>query len=310
MNAVELKEQFGIPGVLEFETTASGLVLARIATHAAEATVFVQGAHLTNWQPAGEEPVLFLSAKSEMAPGRAIRGGVPVIFPWFGPRTDGKPGPAHGFARTQEWELAFAALTGDALRLTWTLGPSEASRALGFDHFRVAYEMTIGQTLTLQMTVANASSAGTSLAFEEALHTYFAVANAEKVWIDGLGGTAYLDKVDGMKQKVQPKGAFKLTGRTDRGYLETPATCVLRDEAAERRIVVEKAGSSSTVVWNPWSDLTATMADMEPEGWRRMLCVETANVGASAVTLAPGAAHTMRAIVRVEGLDSREGAGL
>ena len=222
---------------------------------------------------------------------------MPVIFPWFGPRHDGKEGPAHGFARTSEWELAFAALAGDEIHLTFTLAPNEASRALGFDHFRVAYRMTIGHSLTLELTVANTS--GEPLLFEEALHTYFAVADAEQATVTGLGGTAYLDKRDAMRRKIQPDGAIAFTGTTDRMYLDTVSTCTIADAAGARSIVIEKSNSHNTVVWNPWAELAATMSDMEPGGWRKMLCVETANAGETAITLQPGATHTMAAMISV-----------
>jgi glucose-6-phosphate 1-epimerase len=246
--------------------------------------------------------VIFLSKRAEFARGKAIRGGVPVIFPWFGERHDGGPGPQHGFARTAEWELAAAMMASEEVHLLWTLGPSEVSRGLGFDHFKVAYRMTIGRTLTLEMTLANDTDAAGALVFEEALHTYYAVADARRVSITGLGGTTYIDKVDGGKQKLQPEGALRLEGRTDRLYLNTEATCVLRDEAGGRQITVAKAGSGTTVVWNPWQELTATMRDMEPDGWLHMTCIETANVGEDAVTLAPGRTHTMRAQISVEAL--------
>jgi glucose-6-phosphate 1-epimerase len=312
-DVAELKEKFAIPGVLAFEKTASGLVAVRVTTPAAEATIYLHGAHLTHWKPAGEAPAIFLSQRAEFAAGKPIRGGVPVIFPWFGERHDGKTGPMHGFARISEWELAFAAMTGDELHLAFTLAPDEQSRALGFDHFRLSYRVTIGRTLTLQLTVANDSGSGgvreasdetkaigAPLVFEEALHTYYAVTDAQRVSIDGLGGATYLDKVDGMKRKVQPAGALKLEGRIDRPYLNTEATCVLHDEAGGRRIVVAKKGSASTVVWNPWKDLTPTMADMEPDAWLHMTCIETANVGEDALTLAPGETHSMRAHISIE----------
>lgn len=312
-DVAELKEKFAIPGVLAFEKTASGLVAARVTTPAAEATIYLHGAHLTHWKPAGEVQAIFLSQREEFAAGKPIRGGVPVIFPWFGERHDGKTGPMHGFARISEWELAFAAMTGDELHLAFTLAPDEQSRALGFDHFRLSYRVTIGRTLTLQLTVANDSGSGgvreasdemkaigAPLVFEEALHTYYAVTDAQRVSIDGLGGVTFLDKVDGMKRKVQPAGALKLEGRIDRIYLKTETTCVLHDEAGGRRIVVAKKGSSSTVVWNPWKDLIATMADMEPDAWLHMTCIETANVGEDALTLAPGETHSMRAHISIE----------
>jgi glucose-6-phosphate 1-epimerase len=305
MDAAELRNRFAVEGVLAFEQAPSGLVFARVTSSAAEATVYLQGAHLAEWRPAGEKPVLFLSARSGYVPGKAIRGGVPVIFPWFGPRHDGNAGPQHGFARTSVWELAFAAVAGDEVHLTFTLGPSEVSRALGFDHFRVAYRMTIGKRLKLEMMVANdldAAEGGAELVFEEALHSYFAVSDVARVDLMGLGGAAYLDKQDGAKRKVQAEGAVRLTEIMDRVYVETTATCVVEDVPAARRIVVEKSGSRATVVWNPWAEAAAKMGDMEPDGWKRMLCVETANVEECAVKLPPGETHTMRAEIRVEAI--------
>jgi glucose-6-phosphate 1-epimerase len=307
----ELTERFSVPGVLSFDATPTGLVLLNISAPAAAATIYLQGAHLTHWQPAGQQPVLFLSPRTELAPGKAIRGGIPVIFPWFGPRQsdpkhDAKPSPAHGFARTSVWELAFAALAGDDLHLTFTLAPNQTSRTLGFDHFRLAYRITIGRRLKLEIMVANdlgaAESSGAPLVFEEALHTYFAVGDVEKATLTGLAGAAYLDKRDQMQRKLQPNGPMLLTGTTDRVYLDTTTTCTIADPTANRTIIVEKSGSRSTVVWNPWADLAATMPDMEPGGWRTMLCVETANVGESAITLQPGETHTMRAEISVEAI--------
>ncbi len=312
MDAAKLQERFGIPGVLAFDTTASGLVAAQVTGPTAKATIYAQGAHLTHWQPKGQTPVIFLSQKAEFAPGKPIRGGVPVVFPWFSERHDGKAGPQHGFARITVWELASTMVAGEELHLTWTLEPDDQSRALGFDHFKVAYRMVIGPTLTLELTVANDSGngggvskeemakLGSPLVFEEALHTYYTVADARKVSIDGLGGVTFIDKVDGMQQKVQPAGALTFQGRTDRPYLNTEATCVLHDPVGGRKITVEKSGSRTTVVWNPWDEFTAKMADMEPDAWLHFTAVETANVDVNTVTLAPGKTHTMRAHVTVE----------
>ena len=158
-DAVELQEKFAIPGVLGFEGTASGLVVARVTAPAAEATIYMQGAQVTHWKPAGEAAAIFLSERAEFVAGKAIRGGVPVIFPWFGERHDGN-GPQHGFARISEWELAFAAMAGEELHLAFALSPNELSRSLGFDHFRLGYRLIIGRTLTLQLTVANDSNLG------------------------------------------------------------------------------------------------------------------------------------------------------
>lgn len=299
MNTTQLNENFALPGVLDFKATDSGLIYADINTPQAKATVYLHGAHLTHWQPAGEQPVLFLSRKSEFSPGKAIRGGVPVIFPWFGARHDGKAGPSHGFARTQEWKLAFAALAGDDLHLTFTLGPSEISRGLGYDNFHVVLQFTIGRTLTMQLTVGN--DATTPLVFEEALHTYYTVADVHEATVTGLGDVIFLDKTDDMKAKVQ-QGEITVTGPTDRVYLDTAGTCVLHDVAGKRNIVVTKNNSNTTVVWNPWDSGAEKLSDMDADEWKGFLAVETVNAAADTITLAPGQAHTMLTHVSVEPL--------
>jgi glucose-6-phosphate 1-epimerase len=301
MDINQLNEHFGLPGVLAFQTTASGLIRADITTPHATATVYLQGAHVAAWQPAGHKPVIFTSRKTELKPGKAIRGGVPIAFPWFANRHDGKTGPSHGFARIQDWTLAFAALAGEDLHLTFTLGPNELSRSLGFDQFRLAYQLTIGRTLTMQLTVAN--DGGAPLVFEEALHTYYAVTDIHEIAISGLDGVSYLDKVDNFNKKLQ-YGDVTITGATDRVYLDTTATCVLKDHAGKRHISVAKTGSTTTVVWNPWEEGAAKLADMDPTEWHEFVAIETVNAATDAITLAPGATHTMQARVTVEEIGS------
>ena len=292
MDLMELNDNFGIPGVLFFDENG-GLVRANIRTPAATATVYLQGAHITSWQPSGQQQVLFLSGKSEFVAGKAIRGGVPISFPWFANRHDGKVGPSHGFARIQDWTLAFAALAGEDLHLTFTLAPTQLSRDLGFDHFRVAFQLTIGRNLTMQLTVAN--DAESSLVFEEALHTYFAVSDVREVTVTGLEPTGFVDKADNMTVKPAANAPLGFASATDRVYSDTAATCVIHDRPGGRDITVAKANSNTTVVFNPWKDL----ADMGRDEWQKMLCVETVNAAANAITLGPGESHTMEAHITV-----------
>lgn len=321
-DAAALEKQFGIPNVLRFEQTANGLAVLHITAPTAEATIHLQGAHVTHWKPAGHDPAIFLSERAEFAPGKPIRGGIPIVFPWFADRHDGKQGPQHGFARISEWELAFAALSGTSddaeLHLAFTLAPNDLSRSLGFDHFRLGYRVTIGQQFRIEMSVANDSGNGSAhnadsaaaraemaangapLTFEQALHTYYQVADARQVSIDGLGGTEFIDKVDNFERKIQDPGPLHLTGRIDRPYLNTEATCVLHDPAGHRTITVAKEGSHSTVIWNPWQEFTAKMPDMQPDAWLHMTAIETANVGDNAITLAPGDTHIMRLTASID----------
>jgi len=299
LDLTQLNEHFGIPGILAFRATKSGLVRAEITTPHATATVYLQGAHITVWQPKDQQPAIFVSRKSDFQPGKPIRGGVPIAFPWFAARHDGKTGPSHGFARIQEWTLAFAGLAGDDLHMTFTLGPSEISRSLGFDHFRLAYQLTIGKMLTMELAVAN--DATVPLLFEEALHTYYAVSDIHEISVNGLEGVTYLDKNDNLQSKQQ-HGAIVITEPTDRVYLNTASTCILHDAASKRSIRVAKTGSNTTVVWNPWESGAAKIQDLDPTEWHEFIAIETVNAAANAITLAPGATHVMRATVSLEDL--------
>lgn len=300
MDLRTLTDNFSIPGILHFAQTEAGLLKACVTTPACNAELYLQGAHLTQWQPAGARPVLFLSERSLFEPGKAIRGGVPIIFPWFGNRTPNplsrrSDGPSHGFARTSGWTLAFAALAGDDLHLTLTLDPCDVSRSLGYDQFQLVYQLTLGAQLRLRFTVRNQGSA--PLWFEDALHTYFSVGDVREVAIHGLAQTRFLDKTDEFKVKLQSEPLLRLTGQTDRPYLDTSATVELDDPLYQRRIRVEKSNSRTTVIWNPWSSMTAELPDMTPEGWLSMVCVETANVASDALTLGPGEQHTTEACI-------------
>jgi glucose-6-phosphate 1-epimerase len=298
MTPTELNQRFGIKDALTFETAPGGLTRALISTPLATAEIYLQGAHIAHWTPSGRKPVLFMSSKSFFAPGKAIRGGIPIIFPWFGGRSDGKPGPAHGFARSVEWAVDKTALLPDGtLEITFTLSADEASRALGFDAFHVRFTVALGAELDMSFEVTNNGS--DPLRYEEALHTYFAISDIDKVAVNGLEGTTYIDKTDGFKHKTQPAEAIHIAKETDQVHLNSEATCTVSDPVWNRSIVIAKTGSSSTVVWNPWVAKTAGMADMAPDEWRGMVCVETANAADNTVVLAPGHSHRLTANISV-----------
>ncbi len=304
MNSRYLSEKFAITGILDFDENEYGLTRAIVSTKVCSAELYLQGAHLTQWQPADNKPVLFLSERSEFRPGKAIRGGIPIIFPWFGARTatpysSRTDGPSHGFARTSNWHFASATMDGDALRLRLTLEPNELSRSLGYEDFQLIYEVTVGTDLRLQLTVENGMQS--SMIFEEALHSYFMVGDATQTEISGLADTEYFDKTDGFKRKRQNENVLVLNGETDRPYINSEARVTLEDPVLKRRLSIEKQNSKTTVVWNPWSELSAKLADLSSDGWRRMVCIETANAMENAVTIEPGEHHVMHACVTVNG---------
>lgn len=296
-------KKFAIPGILAIDEKHT-LTCATITTTLCTAELYLQGAHLTQWQPLNHKPILFLSDHSSYVPGKAIRGGVPIIFPWFGPRTatacdNRSDGPAHGFARTEDWQLVSASMNGELLVLVLSLEANEISRALGFDQFHLQYRLTFGTDLVLQLAVEN--RAESTLCFSEALHTYFLVGDCEQISISGLAGKEFYDKTDGFKKKRQGEDHQLLTlkGEIDRPYINTSATVALHDPALNRRITVSKSHSNTTVIWNPGAELTAKMADMNPEGWKKMVCIETANALENSITLGPGEQHSMTAQITV-----------
>jgi glucose-6-phosphate 1-epimerase len=299
MQGAKPANQFNIPDALSFEDGPGGLIRAVISTPAAEADVYLQGAHVTHWTPRGQRPVLFVSPKSLFVPGKAIRGGVPVIFPWFGDRSDGKPGPAHGFARNSEWVIEGTNLRNDGcVEIKLALAPNEAARGLGYAGFHLRFRVTIGSELEMELETRN--DAKEPLTVEEALHTYLAVADICQVFVSGLEGTAYIDKTDGFKRKKLGNDPLRITKETDQVHLSTKSTCVVHDPVWNRRIIVEKSGSDSTVVWNPWIDKTKGMSDMAPDDWKGMICVETANAADNAIHLPPGTSHKLTALIHVE----------
>jgi glucose-6-phosphate 1-epimerase len=289
----------GDKDALRFETGPGGLTRAKITTDAATAEIYLQGAHVALWQPASaQHPVSFMSAKSHFAAGKPIRGGVPLVFPWFADRTGGLPGPAHGFARTLPWEVVAAEQRAEGVALSFKLLPDQTTRDLGFDYFVLVYEVVVGESLSLSLEVQNVGDS--PLTFEEALHAYYSVSDVRQIEVDGLEDTDYLDRADNAKPRHQGTGAIRFTRETDQLHLNTQAAVTISDPGWRRRMVIEKRGSNSTVVWNPWIAKAARMADFGDEEWPHMVCVEPANAAENAVTVQPGGTHTMGMTARVD----------
>ena len=298
-SASELNRQFGVPGIVTVDEGKNGMPRIRVTSPAAEAEIYLHGAHVTHYQPKGHKPVLFMSGASLFDPAKAIRGGVPLIFPWFGPHAADPKLPPHGFARTTQWTIKGARVGANAkAQIVLALGASERSRQLWPHEFDATFTIDVGKTLDMTLDVLNRSAA--PVRYEEALHTYLAVADIRQTKIDGLAGRTFIDKVDKASRKQQPPGAFTLAGETDRVYVDTSDAVTIDDAGNSRRITVSKSGSASTVVWNPWIDKAKAMADFGDDEWPGMLCIETANAAENVVTLAPQAHHAMRASIAVQ----------
>jgi glucose-6-phosphate 1-epimerase len=299
MQAEELTAEFGIAGSLGFVETEHGLVKAAISLDGMVGELYLQGAQLTAWQPPGERPVLFTSPNAAFVPGRAIRGGIPIIFPWFGASRHAPAAPQHGFARTAPWHLDSVESAGrESLTLTFSLDDGDVGSPYWPEPFHAIYTVVFARTLSLRLAVQNRATH--PIVFEEALHAYFAVSDITGVAISGLAGTTYIDKTDAARRKPQTATLVTIAAETDRVYLDTPRECAIEDRGWRRRVVIEKDAAASSVVWNPWAEKAAAMVDLGDPAWRGMVCVETGNIADNEVRLAAGGEHRMSAAISIE----------
>lgn len=300
MNAIrdvmELDRRFGIPGIARVCEGDGGLARVDITSSRARGRVYVHGAHVTSWCPAGGDEVIFLSTKSRWEEGQAIRGGIPVCFPWFRGKADDPHAPAHGFVRTKSWQLESILESSAGVTVSMFTESDEHTRRWWPAAFRLAHRVTFGSELRLELVCTNTGSA--PLRFEEALHTYNRVADIEKVRLQGLDGTSFLDNTDANTEKTQP-GDVTIALQTDKAFINNENTVDLLDATMRRRIRLQKSNSSTTVVWNPWQQGASRIADLGDGEWKQFLCVEASNIIDDAVNLAPGQKHTMSALLSV-----------
>jgi D-hexose-6-phosphate mutarotase len=287
----ETLKEHEITGAVAISAGHGKLPRLVITTPFSKAEIYLHGAHVAAFQKKNEPPLLWMSKESLFVPGKAIRGGVPICFPWFGSRAGF---PAHGSARLTDWHLAATSAAPDGrvtvrLRLP-ELGPEAAYQG------QVEYTVTVGETLTMELEVVNHSSE--PLTFEECLHSYFTVGDIKAVSIRGLHGVHYMDHAGGgLTRKTDDDDVIRFNSEVDRVYLDSTGTVEIVDPKLGRIIKVEKSGSASTVVWNPWVAKSKAMPDFGDEEYQGMVCVESGNVAVSKTTLAPGSANKLKVVL-------------
>jgi len=302
IDIADMNNKYGISGQAVFSEDLRGMRFVELNNAHGQAVVALQGGHLINWTPRDQHAVIWLSRAASFELGKSIRGGVPVCWPWFGDHARNARFPSHGFARTATWNvISVTATSGGGTRLSLRLEENDATRHFWPFSTELTMSITLGADLEFELVTLNTGVAPITIG--EALHAYFEVGDVRTITITGLDGCEYLDKVDGMTRKRQT-GSIAFSAETDRVYLDTVSDCVIDDPVFGRRIRVSKQGSRSTVVWNPWKEKAAKMADLGDDGYLKMVCVETANAADNTVTLAAGKEHRLATIYRVETLPS------
>ncbi len=277
-----LNAQFALDKHLQFVEHPSGLVQGNISTALCSGQFYLHGAHVAQFQPAGAEPLLFMSQRTEMRDDKPIRGGVPICFPWFGPHPSDATAPAHGLVRTQSWQLQATSLEAD--------GVVRVELGLTVERWQLNYTVRWGTRLDLNLAIENLADEPREC--EMALHTYLSLADVHTASVSGLEQQSHLDKLTGMTQSASGQ-AIRFTQETDRIYHGQVPEVLIYDPGHHRQIRLLPRNAHSTVVWNPWINKSQRMSDFGDDEYLRMCCVETANVGSDRLHVLP---HTTASI--------------
>lgn len=302
--AGELDARHGVAGALRFSQSALGGVVAELAAGGATAVVALKGGQVLSYIPAScgaaeaghASDVLWLSPLARLDGARAVRGGIPVCWPWFGPHPREPAWPAHGMARTAAWQVLWTGKADGGVRLRLGFQPGAGVTGNPGHGVGVVLDVTLGDTLDLSLLTRN--DGPDAIKITQALHSYFRVGDIGEVTIAGLEERAYVDQTNS-GELCRPAGPVTLESEVDRIYVGTEDAVIVTDPSLGRRISVAKAGSASTVVWNPWIDKAARLGDLGPDGYRRFVCVETANAGSDRRIIVPGGSHTLRTSIAV-----------
>lgn len=287
--SIDTYASFRIPGVVDVVAGEGGLPVVQVRNSHSEADIYLLGATVARFVPKGEQPLIWLSPTSPFAEGKAIRGGIPVCFPWFGPHKTKKEFPVHGCVRFRSWEIeSVAQLSDGRTKVVLFIGSDEATRGYWPHDFRLQLAATIGKSLEVELIASNTGVEPFS--YENCLHTYFNVGDVAKTTVLGLDGLGYLDRGKSDIRAVQT-GDVKPAAEIVNVYMGAPARSTIVDSVNKRKIVLDQGNFKETVVWNPW-DVAAAKNPEIAGGWKSYICVEAGNCLDTNVTLLPGTSHS------------------
>lgn len=287
-----LNQAHAIGTLLTFREGPGGFPMIDISTANAEARVSLYGGQLLSYRPAGAgEDLLFVSDAAYYEDGKAIKGGVPVCWPWFGDDPDGLGRPAHGFVRNRLWNMVSSAeLPGGDVLVVMTTGVIGGG-STDWPHSAIlTLEITVGKAL--QLTLQTENIGDSTFTLSQALHTYFRIGDIQRVSVQGLEDRYYRDKADQWAEKQQ-QGPVTIDDEVDRVYLDVQPELLIDDPGLDRKIRIDSTGSRTAVVWNPWRTVAKAMADLEDDDYQHFICVETTNTANDCIDLPSGSQHRL-----------------
>jgi len=296
MNTSELNEKFSLSGILDISEKHSHFPFININNQHASAVISLYGGQVLSYMRDDNAELLFLSDKAFYEAGKAIKGGVPICWPWFGADPEGKGRPAHGFARNTLWQLeSTEQLSNGDTKVVMIIEPDEKTKSLFPYDFKLSLTVIVGEALKFELTTKNIGQQAFNIT--QAMHTYFSVKDIGDASVEGLDKKAYLDKAKsntGDENKVQA-GDVVINGEVDRVYLDVPGQLLLKQSTASHDVTIKSENNKTAVVWNPWQALCEQSADLKADDYRRFVCVETANAVSDVIEVMPGETFSLRA---------------
>jgi glucose-6-phosphate 1-epimerase len=291
-----LNTRFGRENSLQFSTGEAGLTKVDISFHDATLELYLQGAHITRYAPVADVEVLWMSNAAIYQPEKALRGGIPLCWPWFGADTENPARPQHGYARTSDFSVVSTLADEQATSIALTLDSAQAPYPDWQDKMQLEFEIRLSDSLWMEMLSRNLSKS--PLTLSNALHSYFAIANRQRVAIPAVTGLTYLDKLQNYRPQLQ-SSAITLNNEVDRVYLVPPENIVLQDRDRHINTSIRSWGNNNLVIWNPGALKAQAMMDFDDNGFERMVCIEPANALEQCITLQPGEYHQLGQQIKI-----------
>lgn len=284
MDLSQLNQDYGLSGELHFVEGKGGFPYIEVTNDQATALISVYGGQVLSFKPRNiANDLMFVSDNAYYQTGKAIKGGAPICWPWFGPDPAGQGRPSHGFVRNRLWQVrGTQTLPRGATQVTLGCHDTDETRALWPHRFELLLEITVGTTLQLALVSRNLGDRPFEIT--QAIHTYLAVGDITETAVIGLDGKTYIDKVDGQKVKLQA-GPIAIAEEVDRIYQGVPNELTVVDQALNRRIRITSTGNQTAVVWNPWVEVSAQSGDLTDDAYQQFVCVETTNAADDSVTV-------------------------
>lgn len=271
-----------------------GFPVLEVKTSVSEATIALHGAQVLTWTLTGHPPVLYVSPKAKMTEGIPLRGGIPICWPWFNEHPEDSTLPKHGFARNRFWELVSGEAFGKEATLVFKLCSDEETKQLFPYDFELTATIRVSDKLRVKLNMKNTGEE--IYRVSSALHTYLSVGNIERIQLEGVKGSHYMDQLSDQTEAQYQEKNLQIKEEVDRIY-QSMSSVLVRDLDRHRSVFVDKAGSRSTVIWNPWKEKSKSLSDLPDKGYLEFVCVECANAGTDKPTLRPNSSHNVETVI-------------